>query len=607
MPIRKLPDNLANQIAAGEVIERPASVVKELTENALDAGATSLHLNLQDAGLTSLIITDNGSGIPREELPLALQRHATSKIANTEDLFHIHTFGFRGEALPSIASVARFALTSRPQGQAEAWQITGEGTLKPAAHPPGTRVEVNDLFYATPARRKFLKSPRAERAAIETVIKNLALAHPHVTLTVVEDGAETWHIPAAQGDFLSAIHPRLGPILGEDFARAALPVFAEKPLDHQSLVTSHQSLVVEGYISPVSLHMGTPTKQFLFVNGRPIKDRSLAAALKNAYGDALPSGRHPLAVLFLSLPADEVDVNVHPAKSEVRFRDSHGLYGLIFAAVRQTLAQHRAPAASLVPGGMTGQPRFGAGVPVTHPGPHASSSDFQIRQNPSAYQTSFAMQTPPEKLWKGESPETSHPSPVTSHPLGSALGQVANTYILAETADGALNVIDQHAAHERLIYEGLKSQFSAGHIATQPLLIPTIVPLSPVEVQTVLAHASELQQFGLEVEPHASTSIAVTAVPQLLGAINPAPLIKDLVEDLNSLAPRTTLNQKLEHVLATLACHHSIRAHRRLSLQEQNSLLRQMEETPGSLTCNHGRPTVISLSLSELEKLFERR
>ncbi|MBI1308282.1 MAG: DNA mismatch repair endonuclease MutL [Proteobacteria bacterium] len=599
MPIRKLPDTLANQIAAGEVIERPSSVLKELTENALDAGATMLRVDLTDSGLTKLAVTDNGSGIPQAELALALQRHATSKIATTEDLFNIHTFGFRGEALPSIASVSRFTLTSRPAGQPEAWSISGEGGLKPAAHPPGTRVEVADLFYATPARRKFLKSPRAERTATEGVIKNLALAHPHLTLTVVEDGTETWHIPAAQGNFLSALHPRLANVVGEDFARAALPVNASRSLD-ESRITNNESRL-EGYISPAQLHAGTAQKQFLFVNGRPIKDRSLQAALKNAYGDALPAGRHPFAVLFLTVPADQVDVNVHPAKSEVRFRDANGLYGLIYAAIRQTLAQHRAPGVlAQAPGGMMGQAWNKPGTPITHPGP------------PATFSASFDLQTPPQKLWKGEAP-TNHESPITnhespnSHPLGSAVGQIAATYIVAETPEGALILVDQHAAHERLVYEGLKSQFTAGHITAQQLLIPAIVTLSPAQVQTLLAHAAELQTFGLEVESYSPTAVAVTAMPQLIGGANPAPLIQDLVEDLQSLTARTTLSQKLEHVLATIACHHSIRAHRRLSLAEQNALLRQMEATPNSLTCNHGRPTVVSLTLPELEKLFARR
>ena len=592
-PIQKLTDTLANQIAAGEVVERPASVVKELTENALDAGATSLRLELTGAGLVNLTLTDNGGGIPVEELPLAISRHATSKIASTEDLFAINTFGFRGEALPSIASVSRMTLTSRPATQAEAWSISSDGTTRPAAHPPGTRIEVADLFYATPARRKFLKSVRAESLAIEVVLKNLILAHPHVQLTVLEDGAETWHVPAAQGDFFTAHATRLGPVMGAEFAQSALPLHAEKPA---------LGMALHGFLSPPTLHAGTATKQFLFVNGRPVKDRSLQAALKNAYGDKLPAGRQPLAVLFLSVPTDAVDVNVHPAKSEVRFHQPSELYGLVFAAVHQALSSTLQQ--TFQPLGPSQEDAF----PYT-PNP-INASSFQ-----PSYQPTFTVpqpgpvadfQLPPQKLLKGEA--TEHRTLDTeTHPLGAALGQIANTYIVAENATGALVVVDQHAAHERLVYETLKSQFTAGRIAVQPLLLPVIVSCTPAEATLLLAHAEELQKFGLDLEGYSPSAIAVTAIPQLLGEANPTPLVRDLITDLQSLTPRTTLHSRLEHVLATIACHHSIRAHRRLSLAEQNALLRQMEVTPASLTCNHGRPTVVSLSLNELEKLFARR
>lgn len=604
-PIRRLDDTLANQIAAGEVVERPSSVVKELTENALDAGATSLRLELTGAGLVNLTLTDNGGGIPQEELPLAISRHATSKIASTEDLFNINTFGFRGEALPSIASVSRMTLTSRPASQPEAWSITSDGTLKPAAHPPGTRIEVADLFYATPARRKFLKSVRAESLAIEAVLKNLILAHPHVQITVLEDGAETWHVPAAQGDFFTAHATRLGPVLGAEFAQSALPLHAEKPA---------LGMALHGFLSAPTLHAGAATKQFLFVNGRPVKDRALQAALKNAYGDKLPAGRHPLAVLFLTLPADAVDVNVHPAKSEVRFHQPSELYGLVFAAVHQALSSTIGNAFSPTqsqPFGPVLEDSFPyAPNPITAP---AFQPTYQPQLHAgvlSNYESRItnheSFQLPPQKLLKGEA-DTRHPIPDTQHPLGAALGQIANTYIVAENASGALVVIDQHAAHERLVYETLKSQFTAGRIAAQPLLLSVIVSCTPAEATLLLAHADELQKFGLELESYSPSAIAVTAIPQLLGEANPTPLVRDLITDLQGLTPRTTLHNRLEHVLATIACHHSIRAHRRLSLNEQNALLRQMEVTPASLTCNHGRPTVVSLSLIELEKLFARR
>lgn len=597
MTIRLLPDTLANQIAAGEVIERPASVVKELVENSLDAGARHIRIEAVDAGLTKLVVQDDGCGIPRDELKLALQRHATSKISSTEDLFNIHTFGFRGEALPSIAAVARLTLASRAQGAAEAWEVRPDGTVHPAALPQGTRIEVADVFYATPARRKFMKSPRAERMALHDVLHKFALAQPQVTLTLFEDGVESWHIPAAQGDFLTAATPRLATLMGDDFARQALPLNAERG--------GEQGAMVQGFLSPPTLHTGTTRQQFLFVNGRAVRDRQLQTALKNAYADRIPAGRHPMAVLFITLPPGEVDVNVHPAKSEVRFRDAGNLYGLIFGAVREAL--HNLTPVRAAPFSLPKQQVDD----VRYAAPTFSSLDMHM---------------PPEKLWKGEQAAsmgtdvcasnnhqplpinhatTYHLPPTAS--LGAALGQIANTYILAETAEGNLTLIDQHAAHERLVYEGLKAQFMVGHIAIQPLLLPVVVPLAAAEVSLLMAHAAELEQFGFGYEQHSPTSVAVTAIPQLLGDTNPSTLLRDMVDDLAELAPRTTLHSKLEHVLATLACHHSIRAHRRLSLAEMNALLRQMEATPNSLTCNHGRPTVVTVSLSDLEKLFERR
>ncbi len=599
-PIQKLDDTLANQIAAGEVVERPASVVKELTENALDAGATSLRLELTGAGLVNLILTDNGSGIPKDELPLAISRHATSKIANTEDLFNINTFGFRGEALPSIASVSRLTLTSRPLSQPEAWSITSSGETRPAAHPAGTRIEVADLFYATPARRKFLKSVRAEALATEVVLKNLILAHPHVQITVLEDGQETWHVPAAQGDFFQAHAMRLHHVLGAEFAQSALPMHAEKPA---------LGMALHGFLSPPTLHSGNAAKQFLFVNGRPLKDWSLQKEIKNAYGDKLPAGRQPLAVMFLTVPTDAVDVNVHPAKSEVRFHQPSELYGLVFSAVHQALSQTLKSTLQPYTGTQSLEETYSyAPNPITAPAfQPAYQPSFTHHQPSTDYQTPNTEFTlPPQKLLKGEA-DTQHTTPDTQHPLGAALGQIANTYIVAENTTGSLVIVDQHAAHERLVYETLKSQFTAGRIAAQPLLLPVIISCTPAEATLLLAHAEELQKFGLDVESYSPSAVTVTAIPQLLGEVNPTPLVRDLVQDLQSLTPRTTLHSRLEHVLATIACHHSIRAHRRLSIAEQNALLRQMESTPASLTCNHGRPTVVSLSLPELEKLFARR
>jgi DNA mismatch repair protein MutL len=590
MPIRKLPDVLANQIAAGEVIERPASAVKELIENSLDAGATSIRISTQNAGLTSLEVLDNGKGISRDELKLALERHATSKIETTEDLFRLNTFGFRGEALPSMASVARLTLTSRPADQSEAWQVTPEGNLKPAALPPGTKVDIADLFYATPARRKFLKSPRSERGALHAVVTNAALAYPHVSFTLVEDGAETWHLPAAQGDFLHALNPRLETLLGHDFAHAAQPIHVEKA----------EGWSLSGFITPPTAHTATAREQYFFVNGRPVKDRTLATALKQAYADRLPAGRHPMALLFMTIPAEEVDVNVHPAKSEVRFRSRDNTFGFLYAAVRQALG------ARLQDDRLTGSQEGRGDVPAA----------------PFSFPTNHTMPMPmlPQQLRRGEEPSATReeqiltpnaqrltPDSITADTfLGAAIGQVANTFILAETHSGDLVIVDQHAAHERIIYEQLKTQQAAGSIPRQPLLLPALVTLKPTEVDVLLAHAADLDKLGLELEGYSPTAVTVGAMPAALGDANPAPLVADVARQLADFSPRTVLHDKLDHLLSTFACHHSIRANRRLSLHEMNALLRQMEANPATLTCNHGRPTTATFAKGQLEKMFDR-
>jgi DNA mismatch repair protein MutL len=579
--IRQLPGQLANQIAAGEVVERPASVLKELLENALDAGATSLHLVLEDAGLTRLMLTDNGHGMRPDQLPLALSRHATSKLHTAAELFGIRTFGFRGEALPSMASVSRLTLTSKTADGAEAWQITPQGELRPAAHPNGTRVEVADLFYATPARRKFLKSTRAESLAIENILKAFLLAHPNVSLKVVEDGTTTWDVPAAQigteEAWQQGLRARCRAVLGEDFAAQALPIHA-----------ATEAGQLTGLIGPATLHGGTQAKQWLFINGRPVKERALLQALKLGYEDRLPPGRNPLAVLFLTLPFEEVDVNVHPAKTEVRLAQPDAVFRLVLGGVRQALGASTGPSFAT--------PKFTPSTPFT----------------PTQTQATLAIQAPPQKLIKGDKPDLLNNSQLTTnnlstYPLGTALGQVANTYIVAETATGNLVLVDQHAAHERLVYEELKRQFERGVVSSQPLLIPAPVNLPPASVAALLAHAAELERWGIYLEQSGPAQVVLTALPQLIKDANPSQLITDLAEDLLILGPRDTLQAKLGRVLSTVACHHSIRANRRLSLQEQNALLRQMEAEPLSHTCNHGRPTVVQLTLAELERLFARR
>lgn len=596
-PIRILSDNLANQIAAGEVVERPANALKELAENALDAGATSLNIAWQEAGLTHLTVQDNGHGIPKDELALALTRHATSKVHTTEDLFRINTFGFRGEALPSLAAVAKLTLTSRPAEQTEAWQVAPDGTLRPAALPPGTRVEVADLFYATPARRKFLKSARAETGALEQVVIALALAQPAVHLQVWGEGVELWNLPPVQGNFLDGLHPRLG-LVHSALVHSGVPVQAQRE--------GPDGLVHwQGFISPPTLHTNTQRGQWLFVNGRPVRDRALAATLRQAYTDQLPAGRHPYAVLFLTVPADAVDVNVHPAKSEVRLRDMASLTSLLFGAVRQALGPLQASSHGQLGGGFAA-----VRLPEVAPTPQ------------------FSIPLPLQKQYKGEAPAFGTPvssvatqaplthsaasSEHTEYPLGVPLGQIGNTYIVAETTGGALVVVDQHAAHERLVYEQLKAQVQQGRVPSQPLLLPALLSLRPHQAEVLLGHAAELAKFGLELDPApTSGGILVAAVPLLLADCNPQALVQDVLEQLldgpDAHNPRSTVQAKLEQVLASMACHHSIRAHRRLSLAEQAALLRAMEATPASQTCNHGRPTVRIIAHAELEKWFERK
>lgn len=586
--IRTLPPQLANQIAAGEVVERPASVLKELLENALDAGATALHLELENAGLTRLALTDNGHGMTPDQLPLALSRHATSKLHDAAGLFGIKTFGFRGEALPSMASVSRLTLTSRTAGDAEAWQITPQGELRPTAHPVGTRVEVADVFYATPARRKFLKSERTERLALEGIIKALLLAQPQVGLKVVEDGEVAWDVPAAQSDVddvWAGLRDRAARVIGSDFAKQALVVQGQTDAGH-----------VVGLVGPRTLHGGTAAKQWVFINGRMVRERALLHALKMAYGDALPAGRHPLGVLFLSLPFDAVDVNVHPAKTEVRLAQHDAVFSLVVGAVRQALAQGNEGMA------ITAKPfAFGGGQAL-----------HTLRQESVNYATrtaTFEMALPPQKYTKGgvESIAPVAAMEADAHPLGAALGQVANTYIVAETAKGDMVVIDQHAAHERLVYEQLKAAWGVGQAPSQPLLIPAPVSLSPAALKALMAQAEDLARLGLVLEQAGPTRVMVMAMPLIIAHSNPAQMVMEVAEDLALLKPTETLQARMERVFSTFACHHSIRAHRRLSIAEQNALLRQMEAEPASLTCNHGRPTAVTLTLADLEKLFARR
>jgi DNA mismatch repair protein MutL len=597
--IRLLPDALANQIAAGEVVERPASVVKELVENALDAGARRIDVTIEDAGLTRLTVADDGHGIPKDELPLALSRHATSKIASTEDLFHITTLGFRGEALPSIASVSRFRLTSRAVGQTEAWELACIGgkleAPKPAARPKGTTVEVADLFYNTPARRKFLKSLRIEQEQVADVVVRLALANPSCTFTLTADGREQLRFDGTQGDLLEHYLPRLGSFLGRDFVANAL-----------TIDTGREDMRLTGFASLPTYNVGSARRQYMFVNGRPVKDKVLLSALKQAYHDLLAKDRHPVAVLFIDLPPESVDVNVHPAKAEVRFKNSSDVFALIRGGVRRSLdgASQKVsstPAAQALA-------RFAPPPPPMQ----TSFADLSRRPTQPAYVAeanrgdAVAFQAPPQARTPEAAQTAQAIADYADHPLGAAVAQLHGTYILAQTDSGMI-LVDQHAAHERLVYERLKNQVLNKTVERQALLLPEVVELPAADVALLADHQDALAAVGLEVEPFGPTAVSVRATPALLGNTNAAALVRDLVDDLHELGKGQTLETRLEETLSTMACHGSIRANKKLSIDEMNALLRQMEQTPNSAQCNHGRPTYVALALPDIERLFGRR
>lgn len=608
--INILPDNLANQIAAGEVVERPASVVKELVENALDAGARNITVSIEDAGLTRIRVADDGTGISRDDLPRAMLRHATSKIMATEDLFNIQTFGFRGEAVPSIASVSDFTMASRARGADEAWQVeSGSNQLSPTSLAGGTVVEVKRLFHSTPARRKFLKTDRTEIAAIEDAVIRLALPHPHVAVTLNVDGIEKLHLPATQGDFLPASLPRLDRILGRGFEGNSVEISARRATEQSG------DLELVGYVSNPTFHMKSNRKQFLYVNGRPVKDKVLLGALKQAYHDRLARDKHPLCALFLTVPHELVDVNVHPAKAEVRFRDSSMIYSFIMSGVRRalegvsTVSSADGAAQALAAFTVPEQRRFDGGEGVLRPSFSQGSGQVAVGGAVRETAENLHYSTPPQLRVKGGDDGAlggieGHEE--KSFPLGAAIGQAFGTYVLAES-ENKLILVDQHAAHERIVYEKFKTQILSKTVESQPLLVPDVVELRAHEVEALSAREEEFMALGLEISAFGPTAVSVNATPALLGSVNAAALVKDIVEDVLSLKAQVTVQEKLEHFLSTMACHGSIRANRRLSVAELNALLRQMEETPNSAQCNHGRPTYIELGHGDIEKLFGRR
>ncbi len=597
--IRQLDEAAVNRIAAGEVVERPASAVKELVENALDAGARRIEVAQADGGKTLIRVTDDGCGMTAEDLPMALARHATSKIDGS-DLLNIRSFGFRGEALPSLGAVGRLRITSRASG-AEAAEIAVAGgriaPVRPAALSGGTVVELRDLFYATPARLKFLRADRAEAQAIRDVVERLAMAEPCVSFTLRDasgggEGRLILRADAEQGDLFDALGRRLRTILGSGFADNALPIDAER-----------DGIRLTGFAALPTYSRGAAVEQFLFVNGRPVRDRLLIGALRAAYADVLSRDRHPAAVLNLACDPERVDVNVHPAKAEVRFRDPGIARGLIVSALRHALAGAGHRASSTVAGMTLGAMR---------PGPTGPRIYQMDRPSQAALRVAHAAQAPlaPELAEASARFDPAPEADVTSdglehRPLGVARAQVHENYIIAQTETGMV-IVDQHAAHERLVYERLKRQRDANGVAAQALLIPEIVELSETDAALLLDHADALRALGLAVEPFGGGAVAVRETPALLGDVDAAALLRDTIDELRDAGASGTLPAKIDAVLSRMACHGSVRSGRRMRADEMNALLREMEATPLSGQCNHGRPTYVELKLSDIERLFGR-
>ncbi|MEM8577609.1 MAG: DNA mismatch repair endonuclease MutL [Pseudomonadota bacterium] len=585
--IRQLGEAAINRIAAGEVVERPASAVKELVENALDAGATRIGIDYAGGGKTLIRVTDDGCGIHGADLPLALSRHATSKIDGT-DLLNIHSFGFRGEALPSLGAVGRLSITSRPQG-ADAHEIRVAGgtqdPVRPAALSGGTIVMLTDLFFATPARLKFMRTDRAEAQAIADVVKRLAMAEPFIRFTLRDVGGDSprtlFEAEAETGDPMTALRARLTRAMGRDFTDNSVPIDAER-----------EGLHLTGYAALPTYSRGAATQQHLFVNGRPVRDKLLTGALRGAYRDVLSAGRHPAAALFLDCDPQLVDVNVHPAKSEVRFRDPGLPRGLIVSAIRHALAGagHRASStvADGVLGAMTPEPA-----------------------QPRVYQMDMASRPAPLPSAGFAETQTAYSAPVveaadtTDLPLGTARGQVFENYIIAQTETGMV-IVDQHAAHERLVYEKLKAQMAEAGVPAQALLIPDIIDLSPEDSARLLAHTDDLARMGLGIEPFGGGAIAVRETPAILGEVDSKALIADILDEITDQGSTARLGAAIDAILSRMACHGSVRSGRRLRGDEMNALLREMEATPHSGQCNHGRPTYVELKLSDIERLFGR-
>jgi DNA mismatch repair protein MutL len=601
--IRQLPPVLVNRIAAGEVIERPAAAVKELVENAIDAGATHIDVALREGGQALIAVADDGSGMSAAELSLAVERHCTSKLPD-DDLLHIKSLGFRGEALPSIGAVSRLSIVTRQRG-GDAMRLAVEGgdkgAVEPASLNPGTRVEVRDLFFATPARLKFLKSVRAERDAAIDAVTRLAMAYPAIAFTVTGDeGREHLRLDAIGPSLLpsDARRERLAAILGRDFTDNAIPIEAER-----------QGAILTGFAALPTFNRATSRDQYLFVNSRPVRDKLLGGAVRGAYADFLARDRHAMVALFLDLPESELDVNVHPAKAEVRFRDAALVRGLIVGALRHAIggAGHRASSntaeqalAAFRPEPMPG--RVFAYPPrqaVTRGLAETAAALYQPNWQPDLAAALTALAASPTDSVAADAPER-------GFPLGAACAQLHDTYVVAQTTDGIV-IVDQHAAHERLVYERMKESMAASGVARQLLLLPEVVELDEAAADRIAARAPELAELGLVLEKFGRGAVVVREVPALLGETDVKGMVRDLADELAELGDALALKEKLEEVCGTMACHGSVRAGRRLNQTEMNALLRQMEATPHSGQCNHGRPTYVELRLSDIERLFGRR
>jgi DNA mismatch repair protein MutL len=612
MPVRQLSEAVVNRIAAGEVVERPASVVKELVENALDAGASRIDVLTDGGGRRLIRVSDDGDGMTRDDLALAVERHATSKLAD-EDLVAIATLGFRGEALPSIGAVARLAIATRHKSEAHAWSIEvdagAKSALKPAALGQGTRVEVRDLFYATPARLKFLKLDRTEAEAVRDTVRRLAMSRPDVAFTLAgEERAPVTFAATLPGG--TGRLTRLGDVLGADFRANAVAVAGER-----------EGVVVEGFAALPTLTRANALGQYLFVNERPVRDKLLLGAVRAAYADYLPRDRHPLLALFVSVPPREVDVNVHPAKAEVRFRNAGLVRALIVHALKEALARDGTRAATTggsaaiaalrSPGSFPYSARSRSGTwdwrrsPARPGDPRVSRTALRGGGFAEAAQAAFEVGTPAADhgaaVGAAELAEDG-----LDYPLGAARAQVHDTYIVAQT-DDALVIVDQHAAHERIVYEKLKAAIEKSRVARQILLIPEIVELDESDVERLLGRAEELGRYGLVLESFGPGAVALRETPALLGEIDGAGLVRDLAEHMSEWDETLPLERRLMQVASSMACHGSVRAGRRLKPAEMNALLREMERTPNSGQCNHGRPTYVELKLADIERLFGRR